>query len=283
VHIRNGRPNQDAVAWLPASGEGERVVMAVSDGHGGAASPRSALGSAFAADITVAELWHLPHLVTSDMVDQALGSIVERWRRRVAEHIAGHPLTPAELEGGGFRAGVGTALIAERPTIAYGATLLFAAVSDQQLVLGQIGDGDVLVVGADGLAVRPLPLDARLVAHVTTSLSDDDPLSSARTRVLHAADGRLVLLSTDGYANSFATDDAFLKVGHDILQSVKEQGIGPVRLSLPGWLAETTLQGSGDDITVAIAVLGQPGSYSAHGGGPGGLRAGGGRQAGMPN
>lgn len=263
VHLRNGRPNQDAVAWLPASGEGERVVMAVSDGHGGAASPRSALGSAFAVDVTVEELSQLAHPVTPDTVDRAFAAIVERWRQRVSEHLAGQPLTPAELESGGVRAGAGTAVIADRPTIAYGATLLFAIVSDQQLVLGQIGDGDVLVVGAAGRAVRPLPLDPRLVAHVTTSLSDDDPLSNARTMVLDPADSRLVLLSTDGYANSFATDDAFLQVGYDLLCSVESQGVGSVRESLPGWLAETTLHGSGDDISVAIAVLDQRPSTSA--------------------
>jgi len=255
VHLRNGRPNQDAVQWLPTGGEGERVVMAVSDGHGGAASPRSGLGSAFAVEITTDELWGLSHPVTSEMVDAALGAIVDRWQQRVAEHLEQHPLTRGELEGDGVRPAGSTAVVAERPAVAYGATLLFAVVSCYQLLLGQIGDGDVLVVGADGRTRRPLPLDARLVAHVTTSLSDDDPLGSARIRVLDPADCRLVLLSTDGYANSFATDEAFLQVGNDVLRTVDEQGIDPVRDSLPSWLAETTEHGSGDDISVAIAVL----------------------------
>jgi serine/threonine protein phosphatase PrpC len=258
VHLRNGRRNEDAVAWLPANGEGERVVMAVSDGHGSAVSPRSALGSAIAVNVTTELLWQLPHLVTADMVERAVGSIVDQWTRMVSTHLERHPLTPAELEGAGVSTSPGTTVIPQRPTVTYGATLLFAVVSTQQLVLGQIGDGDVLLVGADGRAVRPLPLDTRLVAHVTTSLSDDDAVSSTRTMVLDPADNRLVLLSSDGYANSFATDDAFLQVGCDVLRTVEEQGIGPVRQSLPRWLAETTLQGSGDDISVAIAVLDRP-------------------------
>jgi len=93
---------------------------------------------------------------------------------------------------------------------------------------------------------------------VTTSLSDEDPVSSARTLLLPPADCRLVLLASDGYANSFATDDAFLQVGCDVLRTVEEQGVDSVRDSLPGWLAETTQHGSGDDISVAIAVLGHP-------------------------
>ncbi len=260
VHLRNGRRNEDAVAWLPADGEGERVIMAVSDGHGSAISPRSALGSAIAVAVTTELLWELPHPVTAEMVERAVGAIVERWTRMVSEHLARNPLTPAELDGAGGSTGTGTTVIPQRPTVTYGATLLFAVVSSEQLVLGQIGDGDVLLVGADGRAVRPLPLDSRLVAHVTTSLSDDDAVGSTRTMVLDPADNRLVLLSSDGYANSFATDDAFLQVGCDVLRTVEEQGIGPVRQSLPGWLAETTLQGSGDDISVAIAVLDQPSS-----------------------
>ncbi len=258
VHVRNGRPNQDAVAWLPAGGEGERVVMAVADGHGGATSPRSALGAAFAVDITTEVLWRLPHPVSAERIPSALVAIVELWRRRVSGHLARHPLTPAELEGDGGHTGAGAALILERPVVAYGTTLLFAVVSGEQVLLGQLGDGDVLVVGGDRRAVRPLPLDARLIAHVTTSLSDDDPISSARTMVLAPGDCHLVLLSTDGYANSFATDDAFLQVGCDVLRTVEEQGVDSVRSSLPGWLAETTEHGSGDDISVAIAVLDHP-------------------------
>jgi Protein phosphatase 2C len=255
VHVRKNLPNQDAVAWLPVSGEGERVVMAVSDGHGGAASPRSALGAAIAVELTTEALWHLPHPLTPDLVHRTLGAIVSRWRQRVSEHLEQNPLTPAELDGKGVCAAGSTAVLPERPAVAYGATLLFAVVSCEQLLLGQIGDGDVLLVGADGRVERPLPLDARLVAHVTTSLSDDDPLDSARTRVLDPVGSRLVLLSSDGYANSFATDEAFLQVGWDVLRTVDEQGIGSVRNSLPAWLAETTLHGSGDDISVAIAVL----------------------------
>jgi len=33
------------------------------------------------------------------------------------------------------------------------------------------------------------------------------------------------LLSTDGYANSFRSDEDFLKIGHDYLEIIREQGI----------------------------------------------------------
>jgi hypothetical protein len=62
----------------------------------------------------------------------------------------------------------------------------------------------------------------------------------------------LVLLSTDGYANSFRSDDDFLKIGQDYLEIIREQGIASLAEELPAILTEATQQGSGDDITLAI-------------------------------
>lgn len=257
VHLRTGRPNQDAVAWLPLEGDGERVVMAVSDGHGSAASPRSELGAAFAVDLTTSVLWGLPQPASEESVRVAVARIATKWDERVRRHLERHPLSPVELERIGARSDADP-IISERPGVVYGATLLFAVVSGDEVALGQLGDGDVLIVDATGLVERPLPADARLVAHVTTSLSDEDPVGNTRTRILAAAEHRLVLLSTDGYANSFATDEAFLQVGRDFLRTVDDAGIGSVRGSLPQWLAETTSNGAGDDISVALAVLDAP-------------------------
>lgn len=269
VHLRSGRPNQDAVSWLPQEGEGERVVMAVSDGHGSQSSPRSGLGSSMAVQITTDVLWQLPDPVSAESIATAVEDIAASWNARVREHLDHNPLTAAELERSGIRTG-GDALVIdlERPSVVYGATLLFAVVSCHELALGQLGDGDVVVVDDSGQAVRPLPGDRRLLAHETTSLSDIDPVSNVRTRILNARRCRLVLLSTDGYANSFSNDDAFLQVGPDVLRTADAEGIGAIRRSLPGWLAETTRDGAGDDIGVAIAVLDSPPRVAGAGRGP---------------
>ena len=231
--------------------------MAVSDGHGSSASPRSGLGSALAVEITTDVLWQLPHPASDALIATAVTTIVTRWTSRVRQHLASNPLTAAELEKLGVRPD-DSVVIPERPTVLYGATLLFAVVSCRELTLGQLGDGDVVVVDEGGRAARPLPIDERLLAHVTTSLSDDDAVSSVRTKIINPVRSRLVLLSTDGYANSFSTDDAFLQVGLDVLRAADAEGIGSIRKSLPGWLAETTRGGAGDDIGVTIAVLDPP-------------------------
>jgi hypothetical protein len=62
----------------------------------------------------------------------------------------------------------------------------------------------------------------------------------------------LILLATDGYANSFRTDQDFLKVGSDMLEMIRRDGWQYVKNRLNGWLAEASQLGSGDDITVGL-------------------------------
>ena len=249
AHLRAGKPNQDAVRWLPPDADGERVVMAVADGHGSSACPRSGLGAALAVDIATDVLWRLPPPVTEETLSDAVSTIVSRWTSEVLEHLSRHPVTAAELGREGDVENL------SRPAVIYGATLLFAIVTQHSLALGQLGDGDVVVVDEGGCVERPLPADARLIAHETTSLSDKDAVGNVRMTILPTGSCRLVLLATDGYANSFTSDDAFLQVGTDVLSMADKEGIAVIRSSLPDWLAETTREGAGDDIGVTIAVL----------------------------
>ena len=62
----------------------------------------------------------------------------------------------------------------------------------------------------------------------------------------------MLLLSTDGYSNSFREDAGFLNVGRDILEAIRAEGIERVSEQLEGWLTEATDCGSGDDISVGI-------------------------------
>lgn len=49
-HIRDNRPNQDAILWSSGESDGLPLVMALSDGHGSQRSFRSETGAAFAVD-----------------------------------------------------------------------------------------------------------------------------------------------------------------------------------------------------------------------------------------
>jgi hypothetical protein len=62
----------------------------------------------------------------------------------------------------------------------------------------------------------------------------------------------LVLLTTDGYGNSYEDDAAFEEIGPDYLALLNRVGAERVTAGLPGWLAEITRTGSGDDITLGL-------------------------------
>jgi hypothetical protein len=64
----------------------------------------------------------------------------------------------------------------------------------------------------------------------------------------------LVLLATDGYANCFTDDEGFFQVGADLLDYLREGGPAFVEEKLGPWLRESSHDGSGDDITVGLAV-----------------------------
>jgi hypothetical protein len=103
---------------------------------------------------------------------------------------------------------------------------------------------------------RPLPPDERLFANHTTSLCS--PRAADEFRVgfqlldTHSPQPALILVSTDGYANSFKDERGFLRVGPDLLQMLRTEGVEPVRDCLPVWLEEASRLGSGDDVTVGL-------------------------------
>ena len=63
-----------------------------------------------------------------------------------------------------------------------------------------------------------------------------------------------VMLATDGYANSFADDADFEQVARDLYYAILHDGPASVAGRLPNWLETTSKGGSGDDISVVIAV-----------------------------
>jgi hypothetical protein len=59
----------------------------------------------------------------------------------------------------------------------------------------------------------------------------------------------LILVSTDGYANSFGSEADFRKVGSDLLDLLRNDGLDKVNANLDAWL-EASRSGSGDDVTL---------------------------------
>ncbi len=266
AHVRSGLPNQDAAQCIATSGEGSTpaiAIAAVSDGHGGGRHFRSQIGSSLAVStaVDILQSFLLQHAagggaetITAEDIQYLERDLVDRWISAVSTDLENHPLTPEELgkleEGDGAESRTAVETL---PVLAYGATLLVAAATDNLILYLQLGDGEILCVDSAGTTNRPLPGDDRLVGNQTTSLCQPDAWQEFRAGWFAPPDlPALVLLSTDGYANSFRSDDDFLKIGSDYLEIIREQGISVLADELPAILTEATQQGSGDDITLAI-------------------------------
>ncbi len=261
-HVRSNAPNQDAIRWRPVSGSNEAVVVAVADGHGSPMSLRSHLGAELAVVMATEMLWtglaDAPDARNPEEEAQILRGLLpeltERWAAEVRLELERRPLEGAELRRLEERAGsAGLAALGRNPLLAYGATVLAVLVSRATVHYVQLGDGDILTVWRNGEVRRPLPADRQLIANETTSLCQPDAWRQFRVSSDRLKDApRLILLSTDGYSNSFASEDEFLQVGSDLLEMIERDGLKAVEGRLEGWLNETSERGAGDDVTLAI-------------------------------
>lgn len=282
-HLRANRPNQDALRFWPRQAQGSSLILAVSDGHGGARYARSHIGAALAVRTAVQVLARdlgdlIPGQENTPAQDNRIDNridndldlsqlkrdiegwlpkiLVRRWQERVQRHLRRYPLTRDEKALLTTPAADGKPATIRSGVHAYGATLLAVLLTPHFHLYVQLGDGDILTVSADGrVSSPPLAEDSRLLANETTSLCMAEAWSSVRLyfQPLVSAPPALILLATDGYANSFVDVDAFAQVGADLLSAVQTQGVDSVNASLPAWLADTSSSGSGDDITVAMA------------------------------
>jgi serine/threonine protein phosphatase PrpC len=248
THTRAGKPCQDAILWR----EGDSfVVLAVADGHGSERSPHSDKGAHIAVEVAVrllndlytnsvslpTRLSTLKHYAE----DQFPHALVRDWIERVK---ADHSISV-----------MGKIQSEKDVLVQYGSTLLAILITPEFLLFLQLGDGDILTVANDGIVTRPIPKDKRLIANETTSLSTPHAWREVQVvfQPLLEELPTLILLSTDGYANSFVSEQDFLKVGVDYLELIREQGLEQVAFHLDEWLTDASIRGSGDDITLGLA------------------------------
>jgi serine/threonine protein phosphatase PrpC len=263
THERAGLPNQDAIHWLEAGSAGLPLILAVADGHGSHKSFRSETGARLAVETaaqvisdflrgqTQTENLSMTKRAAEEWLPAAL---VRRWLEAVSTHVAAHPLSADERA---LSLDVHGASKQDSPSnfpVAYGTTILAAAVAENFILYLQLGDGEILTVSEEGEVTRPLPKDERLFANETTSLCSQDAWRDFRVcfQVISNAPPPLILLCTDGYSNSFHDEQGFLKVGSDILEMIRADGLAMVNDHLESWLTESTYAGSGDDVTLGL-------------------------------
>ena len=247
-HIRKGKPNQDSVGTLSLV-NGAVHILAVSDGHGSERYFRSDVGSKLAikaAHHVCEEFFEsLPTLSEiKKQLDIVVKRLVYKWRKEVTAHWEHYPFSEAE-----------EALLKnpDKIHIAYGATLVIAVITPKYAIYLQLGDGDIVVIDHEQRLFCPIAPESDVLGVETHSLCEKDAEQYWRIYSMsYEQIPRLVLLSTDGYANSFANNTSFLDMVEQVYQKILKHGLGAILDILPTWIADTTAQGSGDDISVAL-------------------------------
>ena len=259
IHARENLPNKDHISWQQDGKTGIPLVLAVADGHGDEQHFRSDVGARLAVQAAL----HVIQLFCATTDDTTIQesikdlpcTIVAKWKEYVEAHWLQNGLTEEETtwltesKNAAIQQAVNT-----NHTLPYDTTLLAALVAETFILYLQLGDGDILTVLETGKVVRPLPVDKRLLANQTTSLCSVTATQEFRSSFQKRSDEQpaLILLSTDGYANSFRDEAGFLQVGTDILSMMRIDGVDAVATRMRGWLKKATQAGSGDDITLGI-------------------------------
>ena len=272
AHIRGGTKCQDSCRKLVL--EDGTVILAAADGHGSSACPHSRTGSKIASNLFcgIMRQMYLDYGGSRERLISLLsreGSLVIRtieheWKKRVLEsHVSNGRLFPKKENGEN-----------DIPAVyrQYGTTLLGLLVTDTFLFACQLGDGDICMVH-DGRAEK-LVDPPKILGVETYSISGDRAWMKAETgvrRIRAAAMAPLMLtLTTDGFSNSYESEERFREALADYLNTVLEHGADAVKENLPGWLEETSVMGCGDDITMAaVCFLPDDDRNGSTSGGPG--------------
>ena len=266
-HERKGLENQDSVGVRTSDRESplidrelagqsdiaiaaDGIAVAVADGHGSATAFRSAQGAVFAVEACL-EL--VKRMLEPGLAARMLGESTSEWvsasswrrsRRRWSTPLArpssgtGPNRLPAtssrvpssadELDRLVATSGPqALARIERNPLLPYGSTLLGAVGTADFVAFLQLGDGDIIVVDGEGLVSRPIEPDPALFANETTSLCLPEAWRAFRFAVVEPSAAPVVLLSTDGLANSYTDEEAFLLFGRDVAEQVRADGLVP--------------------------------------------------------
>jgi len=252
VKSANHPQNQDAKNYFITKDK-EYAVVAVADGHGSKKCFRSDVGSKFAVIVLRQFLFH--HLTCKTFTDLQSGFsgvaldmakiIHQQWLEKVTTHLERNPFSPEEE--------LVDPKVLKNQKISYGTTLLGALITPSYIIYLQLGDGDILVVN-DNAVMRPIPKDENLIANETYSLCDSEAFAFFKIQYqpIIGQLPDLIMLSTDGYSNSFPDENEFQKTALDYNDLYKKEGYELIRKNITEWLTETTVKGSGDDITTIL-------------------------------
>ncbi len=247
-HIKNDMPNQDS---LLIKYYDEAILFGVADGHGSRLCMYSDRGSEFALKALDDEFKKIKNNLYEDdklnikmLTKSFLNSVIESWKEYVLDdykNIIKDELNDDDLYN---------------ILLKYGTTLVFSILIDEYIFTYQLGDGNILFISNNNDVITPIDIKEENSFNNTLSMCNKGAIDKFSYKIYCDINETisLILISTDGYFNSFETNADFEKVGIDILDIYKSEGIEYIKDNLNDWLKETSDNGSGDDTSVCVLI-----------------------------
>ncbi|CAK6690975.1 protein phosphatase 2C domain-containing protein [Synechococcus sp. CBW1107] len=282
-HRQRGHHCQDNVAQvLSRSRDGAPVtVVAMADGHGHPRHFLSDVGSKQAcrvATLTVSE-WlgdlRLQEGVRTDLehcrqqlARELPGRIQRHWTSAIQQHwrqqqrtmpapagttqpLTSQPLEPEAMDSQAFS------------RLPYGCTLAVLVLTPQWWAVTGLGDWDLVRVSSDGVArLLSEERSPNPETESTASLCQADAAQAmaARTQMTGLepdSEPFAVMISTDGVRKSCGATTDYLTWATELVTSLQRPSAGaPMRSDLSQRLDRLSSRGTGDDVSVAVAVQG---------------------------
>lgn len=253
-HIRNNKPCQDCVLWKAVE---DSIIFAIADGHGSKRSPYSDEGAQIAVNVAAEILEQMYKDYNNS--NKNLSNIkqfseehlkkllVRRWREKVETAYEKRKVMEDISKPN------------EDFYIKYGSTVIAVIATPEFILCLQLGDGDIVIILENGGVCYPIEKDKNIVGVETASLCSQYAWKEVKTMLYRLNsihnDIEMLMLTTDGYYNSFVNDEGFEKTAVEYLQLIKENGIEKVGENLETWLSDISSEGCGDDITLGILCL----------------------------
>ncbi len=263
THERNGLPLQDSKRIDEIS---DRItILAVADGHGSEKCPRSDRGSTMAVNsfCDIMKKYLLGYATEEGGMANLIAFLNREGDMKFAQDVCAE--WQSRVKQSFYKDKDESLLDADGnydwPKVysLYGTTLLGMLITDTFVFTFQIGDGDINLITSDDMS--PMVEPEKFLGTETHSMSKVDAwrksVAAIRRKDIESDEPYLYMLSTDGFVNSYASDEEFTKACRGYYDMIGQHGFDAVKENLGKWLKETSQLGCGDDITVVLAYIGK--------------------------
>lgn len=229
IHDKNGKPMQDRSIQRFFGDNNEKLIIAVSDGHGSDPYFRSDTGAQLAIDIATRLVENFvlefeyeaswPNFVqrgtemdrsnkdpyAEPQFRHLFEMIIAEWREAVENDLSENPLTDEEYINASAKRDNSVKDLYENQGAAklniYGCTLIVAVRAQDYWFAFRIGDGTCEALDKDNNWFSPLPWDAQCESNVTTSLCEygSESFTYCYGRIIPTA----MFIASDGIDDNF--------------------------------------------------------------------------------